>query len=55
MVPSDSLTKNIDLETKIVIASTLVQKLWSKASFFVMVHNVMHSCTSHVQTAKTVF
>ena len=38
MAPSDSLTsKNIDLDTKIVILSALVQKLWSKTSIFIMV------------------
>ena len=51
MTPSDSLTlKNIDLDTKIVILSTLVQKLWLKTDYCKMVANVTHSGTSHVQT-----
>ena len=56
MAPSDSLTsKNIDLDTKIVILSALVQKLWSKTSFCIMVVNVTRSRTSHVQIAQDIF
>ena len=40
--------KNIDLDTKIVILSALVQKLWSKTSFCIMVANVTRARTSHV-------
>ena len=36
--------KNIDLDAKIVIRSDLLQKLWSKPSFCIMVVNVTHSC-----------
>ena len=32
MAPSDSLTLKTNLDTKVVIQSTLVQKLWSKTS-----------------------
>ena len=45
----------MDLDTKIVILSALVQKLWSKMSFCTMVANVMHSRTSHIQIAQDVF
>ena len=47
--------KNIDLDTKIIIISALVQRLWSKISFCIMVANVTRSCTSHVQTAQDIF
>ena len=47
--------KNIDLDTKIVILSVLVQKLWSKTSFCIMVANVARSRTSHVQIAQDIF
>ena len=48
MAPSDSFDlKSMDLDTKIVILSTLVQMLW----FYEMVANIMHLCTSHVKTA----
>ena len=46
--------KNIDLDAKIVI-STVVQKLWSKTSFRIMVANVAHSCMLHIQTAQDIF
>ena len=46
---------NIDLDTKMVILSALVQKLWSKRSFCKMVANVMLSCTSNFQTAQDIF
>ena len=36
--------KNIDVETKIVILSALVRKLWSKMSFCIMVDNVKKTC-----------
>ena len=56
MAPSDSLTlKNIYLDAKIVILSPLVQKLWSKRSFCIIMANVTCSRTSHVQTAQDVF
>ena len=45
--------KDIDLDTKIVILSVLVQKLWSKTSFCKMVDCV--TCTSHVQAAQDIF
>ena len=44
--------KKIDLDTKIVILSALVQNLWSKASFCIMVANVTCSRMLHVQTAQ---
>ena len=47
--------KNIDLDTKIVILSALVQKLWSKTSFCIMVVNVTRSRTSHVQITQDIF
>ena len=47
--------KNIDLDTKIVILSVLVQKLWSKTSFFIMVASVTRSCTSHIQIVQDIF
>ena len=43
--------KIVDLDTKIVILSALVQKLWSKTDFCKMVINVMLSRTSRIQTA----
>ena len=56
MAPSYSFDlKNIDLDTKIVILSALVPKLWSKTSFCIMVVNVTRLCTSHVQIAKYIF
>ena len=54
MAPSDSLTLKTYLDTKIVILNALVRKLWSKMSFCIMVANVTHSRTSHVQTAQDV-
>ena len=47
--------RNIDLDTKIIILSVLVQKLRSKAYFCIVVANVTHSRTSHVQTAQDFF
>ena len=47
--------KNIDLDAKIIVISALVQKLWSKTSFCIMVANVTHSCMSHIQTAQDIF
>ena len=48
--------KNIDLDiTQNVILSALVQKLWSKTSFCIMVDNVMRSRTSHTQAAQIIF
>ena len=47
--------KNIDLDTKIIILSALVQKLWSKTSFCIMVDNKTRSRTSHIQTAQNIF
>ena len=47
--------KNIDRDNKIVILSALVQKLWSKTSFCIMLANKTHSCTSHGQTAQDIF
>ena len=47
--------KNIDLDTKIVILSALVQKLWPKTSLFTMVVNVTRLRTSHVQIAQDIF
>ena len=47
--------KNIDLDTKIVILSVLVQTLWSKRSFCIMVESVSCSCMSHIQTAQKCF
>ena len=44
--------KNIDLDAKIIVISALVQKLWSKTSFCIMVANVTHSCMSHIQTTQ---
>ena len=47
--------KNIDLDTKMIILSALVQKLWSKTSFCIMLANVTRSGMSHIQTAQNVF
>ena len=56
MALSDSLTqKNIDLDAKIIVISALVQKLWSKTSFCIMVANVTHLCMSHIQTTQDIF
>ena len=56
MAPSDSLTsKTVDLDTQIVILSALVHKLWSKTSFCIIVANIMHSCTSHIQAGQDIF
>ena len=41
-------------DTKIVILSAVVQKLWSKTSFCIMVVNVTHSHTSHIQIAQDI-
>ena len=46
--------KTIDLDAKIVI-SALVQKLWSKTSFCIMVANVTRSCMSQIPTAQDIF
>ena len=43
--------KNIDLDTKIVTLSALVQKI----SFGIMVANVTHLRTSHVQITQDIF
>ena len=48
------LTK-IVLDTKIVILSSLFQKLWSKTSFCIMVANIMCSLASHVQITQDIF
>ena len=45
----------MDLDTKIVILSALVQKFWSKTSFCIVVVNVTRSRTSHVQIAQDIF
>ena len=42
----------MDLDTKVVILSAFVQKLWLKTYFCKMVATVMRSGTSHVQTAQ---
>ena len=55
MALSDSLTLKTYLDAKIVILSALVQKLWSKTSFCIMVANVTRLRTSHVQTAQDIF
>ena len=56
MASSDSLTiTHMDLDTEIVILSALVQKLWSKTSFCLMVANVMCSSMSHIQIAHFFF
>ena len=47
--------KNIDLDAKIIVISALVQKLWSKTSFCIMVANVTRSCMSHIQTVQDIF
>ena len=47
--------KNMDLDAKVMVISALVQQLWSKASFCIMVANVMHLCMSHIQTAQDIF
>ena len=49
--PSDSLiSKTMDLDTKIVIMSGLVQKLWKKTEFCNMMANVTCLDVSHVHT-----
>ena len=55
VAPSDCLTLKTYPDAKIVILSALVRKLWSKTSFCLMVTNITHSRTSHVQTAQEVF
>ena len=47
--------KNIDLDTKIIILRALVQKLWSKTSFCIMVPNVTRLRTYQAQTTQDVF
>ena len=47
--------KNIDLDTKIIILSALVQKLWSTTSFCIMVDNATRSHTSHVSNHSKYF
>ena len=47
--------KNMHLDTKIGILSPLVQKLWSKTFFFIMVAKVTRLRTSHVQIAQDMF
>ena len=47
--------KNIDLEAKLIVLSALVQKLWSKTSFCIMVANIMNLLTSHIQIAQDNF
>ena len=46
--------KNIDLDAKIIVISALVQKLWSKTSFWIMVGNITRSCMSHIQTDQDI-
>ena len=41
--------KTILLDTKIVILSALVQKLWSTTSFCTIVANITHLRTPHAQ------
>ena len=56
MAPSDSLTlKTLYLDAKIVILSALVQKLWSKTSFCIMMANITCACMSYIQTAHDIF
>ena len=55
MAPSDSLTLKTDLDTKIVILSAIVQKLWSKTSFCQLVANITHWYTSHAQKTPDIF
>ena len=50
-----SWPQNIDLDTKIVILSALVQKLWSKTSFGIKVANVTRLSASHVQISQDIF
>ena len=47
--------KNIDLDAKIIVISGLVQKLWPKMSFCIMVANVTRLCMSHIQTTQDIF
>ena len=46
--------KNIDLDTKIIILSALVRKLWSKTSFCIMVDNVTCLHMSLIQTTQAI-
>ena len=46
--------KNIVLDTEIVTLSPLVQKLWSKTSFCIMVANIMRLCTLQVQITQDI-
>ena len=59
MAPSSTIRfpdlKNIDLATKTVILSALVQKLWSNTDFCIMVANMTCLHTSHVQNTQNVF
>ena len=47
--------KNIDLDVKIIVISALVQKLWSKIIFCIMMANVKCSRMVHIQTAQDIF
>ena len=47
--------KNMDLDTKIIFQSALVEKLWPKTYFCKMVDNEMRSRICHVQTAQNIF
>ena len=55
MPPLDTIRfpdfKNIEVDTNTIIPTVLVQNLWSKTDICKMVAMVMHSGTSHVQTA----
>ena len=45
-------SKNIVLDTRIIILCALVQKLWPKTCFREMVANIMHPYLANRQTAK---
>ena len=55
IAPSINWPKNIDLDAKIIVTNALIQKLWSKASFYIIVANVTRLCMSHIQTAQDIF
>ena len=48
-------TNNLDLDAKNIVTSALVQKLWSKMAFYLMVANATRLCISHIQTAQDLF
>ena len=55
MAPSDSLASKTYIQVPKSLSCALVQQLWSKTSFRIMVSNVTHLCMSHTETAQDIF